>query len=129
MLAVMKKFLAVLAVAVVTTSVTGCFKTQEGRRRAGLPGVKDTIESRYERPVEQVYESARATLAFNGAITKQNDPARILEAKVNNRTVWVRVDEVEPRVARVFVQARKNGAAGDIHLAAEIDKQIALRLR
>ena len=125
----MKKFLAVLAVAVATTSLTGCFKTQEGRRRAGLPGVKDTIESRYERPVEQVFESARATLAFNGAITKQNDPARILEAKVNNRTVWVRVDEVEPRVSRVFVQARKNGAAGDIHLAAEIDKQIALRLR
>lgn len=129
MLGGMKKFLAVLSVAVATTSLTGCYKTQEGQRRAGLPGVKDTIESRYERPVEQVYESARATLAFNGAITKQNDPARILEAKVNNRVVWVRVDEVEPRVARVFVQARKNGAAGDIHLAAEIDKQIALRLR
>lgn len=129
MLSQMKKLFSVLAVAVVTTSLSGCFKTQEGRRRAGLPGVKDTIESRYERPVEQVYESARATLAFNGAITKQNDPARILEAKVNNRTVWVRVDEVEPRVSRVFVQARRSGARGDINLAAELDKQIALRLR
>ncbi len=125
----MKKLFTVLAVAVATTALSGCFKTQEGRRRAGLPGVKDTIESRYERPVEQVYESARATLAFNGAITKQNDPARVLEAKVNNRTVWVRVDEVEPRVSRVFVQARRSGARGDINLAAELDKQIALRLR
>jgi len=125
----MKKSLAVLSVLIVSTAVSGCFKTQEGRRRAGLPGVKDTIESRYERPVEQVYESARATLAFNGAITKQNDPARILEAKVNNRTVWVRVDEVEPRVSRVFVQARRGATRGDINLAAELDKQIALRLR
>jgi hypothetical protein len=39
------------------------------------------------------------------------------------------VDEVEPRVARVYVQARKNGGKADIHLAAELDKQIALRLR
>ena len=125
----MKKLVAVLMIAATTAAVTGCYKTQEGRRRAGLPGLKDTIESRYERPVDQVYESARATLAFNGAITKQNDPARILEAKVNNRTVWVRVDEVEPRVSRVFVQARRNGSRGDIQLAAELDKQIALRLR
>ncbi len=125
----MKKLVSVLLIAATTAAATGCYKTQEGRRRAGLPGVKDTIESRYERPVDQVYESARATLAFNGAITKQNDPARILEAKVNNRTVWVRVDEVEPRVSRVFVQARRNGSRGDINLAAELDKQIALRLR
>jgi len=109
--------------------MSGCYKTQEGRRRAGLPGVKDTIEGRYERPVEQVYESARATLAFNGKITQQNDSARVLEAQVNNRTVWIRVDEVEPRVSRIFVQARRSGARGDINLAAELDKQIALRLR
>ena len=125
----MKKFFAVFAVVVAVTTVSGCYKTQEGRRQAGIPGVKDTIESRYERPVDQVYESARATLAFNGAITKQNDPARVIEAKVNNRTVWVRVDEVEPRVSRVFVQARRSGSRGDINLAAELDKQIALRLR
>ena len=125
----MKKFFSVLVVVAGTALLTGCFKTQEGRRQAGLPGLKDTIESRYERPVEQVYESARATLAFNGAITKQNDPARVLEAKVNNRTVWVRVDEVEPRVSRIYVQARRRATKADINLAAELDKQIALRLR
>jgi len=125
----MKKFLSVFVVVAGTALLTGCFKTQEGRRQAGLPGLKDTIESRYERPVEQVYESARATLAFNGSITKQNDSARVLEAKVNNRTVWVRVDEAEPRVSRVYVQARRRGTKADINLAAELDKQIALRLR
>ena len=125
----MKKFFSAVTLALVTTALVGCYKTQEGRRRAGIPGIKDTIESRYERPVGQVYESARATLAYNGAITEQNDVARVLQAKVNNRTVWVRVDEVEPNVTRIFVQARRSGARGDITLASEIDKQIALRLR
>ena len=125
----MKNFLTVLSVGVIVLALPGCFKTQQGTRQLGMPGVKDTLESRYERPVDQVYESARATLAFNGTITKQNDPAHLLEAKVNNRTVWVRVDEVEPRVSRIFVQARRSGARGDINLSAELDKQIALRLR
>ena len=125
----MKKNFVVAVIAIATLGLSGCYQTQEGRRRPGLPYLKDTIESRYERPVEQVYESAKATLAFNGVITMEGAPTHLLEAKVNDRMVWVRVDEVEPRVARVFVQARKNGGKGDINLAAELDKQIALRLR
>ena len=125
----MKKYFALVAVSVAAVSLSGCYQTQEGRHRPGLPYLNDTIESRYERPMEQVYESAKATLAFNGVITMEGIPTHVLEAKVNDRTVWVRVDEVEPRVTRVFVQARRHGGKGDIHLAAELDKQIALRLR
>ena len=40
------------------------------------------------------------------------------------RTVWVAVDEIEPKVSRVRVQARTKGGRGDIDLASEIDKQI-----
>ncbi len=131
----MKKFVvsAVLAVAVATGA--GCYKTQEGRYSAGVPFSKDTIESRYERPADQVYEAAKATLEFNGALLMEgstvvgNTAARTLSGKVNKRSLWVRVDEVEPRVTRVQVQARKSGGRGDVDLASEIDKQIALRLR
>ncbi len=125
----MKKFLAVLAVGVAAVAFTGCYSTQEGRHRVGVPFSKDTIESRYERPVDQIYEAAKATLTFNGQLTGENTLNKVLTAKVNDRTIWVRVDEVEPRVGRVFVQARKGSGAGDIALASEIDKQIALRLR
>lgn len=124
---------AVLAVAVL--SGAGCYKTKEGRYRAGMPFSKDTIESRYERPVDQVYQAAKATLEFNGALTAEgasttsDASARMLTGKVNNRSLWVRVDEVEPRITRVQVQARRSSGRGDVDLAAEIDKQIALRLR
>jgi len=105
----MKKLVVAAVLAAVVMSGAGCYKTKEGRYRAGMPFSKDTIESRYERPVEQVYESARATLAFNGSITKQNDSARVLEAKVNNRTVWVRVDEAEAE-AHACMVANADGA-------------------
>lgn len=131
----MKKIVvaAVLAVAVATGA--GCYKTQEGRYSAGVPFSKDTIESRYERPADQVFEAAKATLDFNGALLTEgstsvgNTAARTLTGKVNKRSLWIRVDEIEPRVTRVQVQARKSGGRGDVDLASEIDKQIALRLR
>jgi hypothetical protein len=131
----MKKFViaAVLAAAVATGA--GCYKTQEGRCSPGIPFSKDTIESRYERPADQVYEAAKATMDFNGALVSEgsstvgNTAARTLTGKVNKRSLWIRVDEVEPRVTRVQVQARKSGGRADVDLASEIDKQIALRLR
>jgi hypothetical protein len=125
----MKKFLAVLVLAVGASLATGCYKSQEGGYKAGVPFAKDSIEGRYERPVEQVYEAAKATLAFNGALSGENTLGKVLTGNVNGRKVWVKVDEVEPRVSRVIVQARRSGGRGDIDLAAELNTQIALRLR
>ncbi len=131
----MKKIVVVAVLAVAVATGAGCYKTQEGRYSAGVPFSKDTIESRYERPADQVFEAAKATLDFNGALltegstTVGNTAARTLTGKVNKRSLWIRVDEIEPRVTRVQVQARKSGGRGDVDLASEIDKQIALRLR
>lgn len=131
----MKKLVVATALVVAFLAGAGCYKTKEGRYRAGVPFSKDTIESRYERPVDQVYQAAKATLEFNGALNSEGSSAtgdtasRTLTGKVNKRTLWVQVDEVEPRVTRVQVQARKSGGRGDVDLASEIDKQIALRLR
>lgn len=131
----MKKLVVATALVVAVLAGAGCYKTKEGRYRAGVPFSKDTIESRYERPVDQVYQAAKATLEFNGALNSEasvatgDTAARTLTGKVNKRTLWVQVDEVEPRVTRVQVQARKSGGRGDVDLASEIDKQIALRLR
>lgn len=131
----MKNVLAVALIAMAAVGGAGCYKTQEGGYRAGVPFSKDTIESRYERPVAQVFQAAKATLAYNGALiaevssTKAEGSAQTLTGRVNGRSLWVSVDEVEPRITRVLVQARKTGGIGDVDLAAEIDKQIALRLR
>lgn len=122
------KISAVVAAALLAGLGTGCYSTVDGRTKAGVPWAKDTIESRYERPSQQVFEAAKATLAFNGTLQGENTITKVLTAMVDTRTVYVKVDDVEPKVSRVTVQVRTKGGGSDIDLASEIDKQIALRL-
>jgi hypothetical protein len=126
---VMKKFAGIALAALALATTTGCYRTQEGRVSAGVPFAKDTIESRYERPASQLFEAAKAALAYNGTPTSEDVVRKTLAAKVNNRSVFIKVEELEPNISRIFVQARKSGGRGDIILASELDKQIALRLR
>jgi hypothetical protein len=107
---------------------TGCYSTVDGRVKAGVPFSKDKIEGRYERPVDQVFAAAKEVMKFNGALEGENTIGKTLWGKVDTRTVWIKVEEVDPKVSRVIVQARKKGGGRDIDLASEIDKQIALRL-
>jgi hypothetical protein len=79
--------------------------------------------------VPQIFEAAKQVLKYNGTLTAENTINHSLEGKVDTRTVWIAVDEVEPKVSRVRTQVRTKGGGGDIDLAAEIDKQIALGLR
>jgi hypothetical protein len=92
------------------------------------PLAKDTIEGRYERTVDEVFEASKKVLTFNGTLYGENTISKILEAKIDTRTVWVAVDPAEPKVTRVRVQARRKGGTADIFLASEIEKQIALQL-
>jgi hypothetical protein len=107
---------------------TGCYQTQEGRLKAGMPFSSDTFEAKYERPLEEVYQAARKTLAYNGTITSENTVSRTITAKIDTRTVWMRVEQAEPMISRLLVQAR-NGGRADLPLAAELDKQTALNLK
>jgi len=53
---------------------------------------------------------------------------RTVQGKVNQRSVYVRVEQVDPKVTGVTVQTRTSAGVSDIDLAAQIDKQIALKL-
>lgn len=119
----------VAVVALALVAIAGCYTSVDGRMRTGVPFSKDTIESRYERPVDVIFAAAKEVLSFNGKLYGENTIAKTLEAKIDTRTVWVFVDEIEPKVSRVKVQARRKGGSGDVDLASEIDKQIALRLK
>ena len=131
------KVLAVLLIAIAVV-VTGCVETVSGNHQAGVPFVKDKIESRYERPSDQVYQAAKQVIQFNGVLGAEkiihgrtnavDQVAKVLEGKVSQTTVWVSVEQVERNVSAVAVQTRTRGGAADIDLAAEIDKQIALKL-
>jgi hypothetical protein len=125
------KFLAVIAgVAVVAA---GCVGTATGRKTAAVPWVKDKFESRYERPAPQIFEAAKEVVRLNGALLSETtlhgtNTVLALEGKVNQRNVWISVEQIEPKVALVVVQARTKGGGTDLDLVRELDKQIALKL-
>jgi phage host-nuclease inhibitor protein Gam len=126
----MKKniFLAVVC-AVLALNLTGCVSTVDGRSKAGVPWLKDKIESKYERPVKEVTEAARAALKANGTIISDDLVTGTITAKVDTRTVYVKVTEIDKKVTQVLTQVRTKGGGADVDLAAEIDKQIALQLQ
>lgn len=113
----------------------GCVGTVDGRHRAGVPFVKDKIEGRYERSPDQVFAAAREVVRFNGTLVREStvlggtNTVRVLEGKVNQRSVWVRVEPVDAKVTSVLVQVRTKGGRKDINLTHELEKQIALQLR
>jgi hypothetical protein len=126
-----KIFAAILGLAVV---VTGCVDTVAGRKTAGVPFIKDTIDARYERPMDDVFKAAKDVIAFNGTLINesllygQTNQVKTVEGRVNQRNVWIRIEQVDPKQTAVSVQTRTPGGGSDIDLAAEIDKQIALKL-
>lgn len=122
-------FYALLAAVCLVSLTPGCYTTVEGHKKAGLPLRKDRIESRYERKPAEVFAAAKVVLAHMGTLTGENTIASTLEAKVDNNTVWVKVAEVEPGISQVSVQARRSSLAGNVDLASEVDKRIALELQ
>ena len=112
----------------------GCVDTVSGRKTGGWPLVKDKVEGRYERPLDDVFKAAKDVIIANGILSNESilhnetNTVKTAEGKVNQRTVWVRVEGVDPKVTAVQVQTRTQGGAADIDLAHEIEKQIALKL-
>ena len=115
--------------------MAGCVGTVNDRSTPGVPFVKDRVEGQYERSVEQVFQASRdvvsslGTLSNESTLYNQTNTVKTVQGKVNQRTVWVRVEGVDPKpITRVTVQARTQGGGVDVDLAHEIEKQIAIRL-
>ena len=114
--------------------VAGCVDTVTGRKAGGVPFIKDRLEGRYERPLNQVYEAAKDVVKFNGTLISESilhtetNEVKTVEGKVNQRSVWVRIEAVDPKVTGVVVQTRTPGGVSDMDLAHEIEKQIAIKL-
>jgi hypothetical protein len=112
----------------------GCVNTVTGERTAGVPFVKDKIEARYEKPMEPVFQAARQVIAENGVLVTEGtlygqtnamgNMVKTIQGKVDQRTVWVRVEQLDPKTTATVVQTRTSGGVSDIDLAAQIDKQI-----
>jgi hypothetical protein len=90
--------------------------------------VKDQFVSRYNRPLGQLLAATRTVLSRNGTAIIENAVNNSFEYKVNERRVFVKCREIEPRVSEVVIQARTKFGGGDLETARDLDKQIALQL-
>lgn len=120
-------FISSILVCALIAFVTGCVDTVDGHVKAGMPIAKDTIAKRFDRPAPLCAAAARKVLTDSGKLTVDHIAANTLEAQINERTVWVRVEAVDSQISQVSVQARSKWGT-DIELAADISTKIALQL-
>lgn len=131
----MKTKMLMVWLSVLALVAVGCVSTVSGNKRAGVPFLKDTVEGRYQRSVEQVYTAAKdaihdmgGTVNLESTIHNETNSVKTITGKLNLRHVYVRVEPAETEVTAVAVQARTQGGNPDVALAHEIEKQIALKL-
>ena len=105
------KLFSVLAIALAIT--VGCVSTPTGHSTAAVPFVKDSVEGRYERPVQQVYTAAKDVIRFNGTllseVTQHSTNGTIvlaIEGRVQSRKVFVGVKDLDGKITEVAVQVR-----------------------
>jgi hypothetical protein len=114
--------------ALLAVSLCGCVSTLDGRKEAGFPLLKDQVVRVYERPVMQVWAAAKDVLNANGNIFSEDVMQSTVSARVDTRTVRIKVESMDQKTTRMTVQARTKGWGTDLDLAGEIDKQVAIRL-
>jgi hypothetical protein len=128
------KIFSVLATAAVLIATIGCVQTVTDRTTPGVPVFKDSFENRYERTVDQAFEAAKTVISNNGVMNtesilhNQTNLVKTIEGKVNQRSVWVRVEGIDPKVTSVRVQARTPNGTPDTDLAHQIATEIAVKL-
>ena len=127
------KILLVLGGVVASLPFIGCVDTVTDKKTTWVPA-KDIIEGRYERSVDQVHAAALEVIKFDGTLVNESiihsetNLVKTVEGRINQRNVWVRVEQVDPKVTSVKVQTRTPAGGTDIDLAHQVEKEIALKL-
>jgi hypothetical protein len=129
----LKTIAALIALSTVVAVMTGCVSTETGEKKAGVPFIKDSFTGQYERPVDQVFQAAKDVSNQMGQLTKEGTlyengvAVKTIEAFINDRNVWMRIEPVD-KLTSVTVQARTKAGGSDMDLVHEVEKQIAVKL-
>ena len=115
-------------------ATVGCVSTVNDRTTMGVPFVKDRVEGRYVRTVDQVFEASKEVIKKDGVITRdgnlyETNVVKVVEGRVNQCHIWVRVQPVDQKTTSVTVQARTKAGGSNMDLAFQIEKEIALTLK
>src|ERR1051325_4629838 len=93
------KILLALVGTISTLAFIGCVETVGDKKTNWVP-VKDTIEGRYERSVDQVHAAAVEVIKFDGTLVSESimhsetNLVKTVEGRINQRNVWVRGEQV-----------------------------------
>ncbi len=122
------KWMFVLLAGLVSGLLSGCVGTLDGGHRAGNPLSNDSVEGRYERSPQEIWTAAKDIVQHHGTLLSEDMVKNTLEANIDERKVWIFIQEVDSKTTRVIVQVRKKNGNGDMQLASFLDKEIAVRL-
>lgn len=130
----MMKTILLTLLAGLALGLSGCVNTVTQQRTGGVPAFRDRVEGRYQRPLNQVFDAAKRALnsygnvSAEGTLHTSTNQVRILEGFVNQNSIYVRVEALEPRLSLVVVQVRSKWGGTDLQTAHELEKRVALEL-
>ena len=123
------KWIFSLSLAIAAIGLSGCIETVDGGHRATWnPIAKDRVEGRYDRPPAEIWAATKDVFKHQGTLVSEDVLKNVLEASVDERTIWVKIDEFDTKTTRVIVQAHTKGGVPDLEMAGYIKEQIAIRL-
>jgi hypothetical protein len=99
-----------------------------------MPFGRDSVGGRYQRSVDEVYGAAIKVINTDGTLLTEYIPhdttntVRALKGRVNQNTVWMRVEAVDPQISQIMVEARTKMGIQDLDMAHELEKEVALQL-
>ena len=123
------KWIFSLSLAVAALALSGCVETPGGGRApTWTPLAKSRVEGRYDRPPAEIWAATKDVIKHQGTLVSEDVLKNVLEASVDERTVWIKIDEFDTKTTRVIVQAQTKGGVADLEMAGYIKEQIAIRL-
>jgi hypothetical protein len=114
--------------------VTGCVSTVDEHKTFGVPGIKDSAEASYERSPAEILQAVKEIMVSKGVLNPESiiyidqKQVKTVEGKINQRTVWVRIEPVDAKVTKITIQTRTRGGGSDMELAHQFDKEVAIKL-
>jgi hypothetical protein len=123
------KWIFPLSLVAAVLALSGCTSTLDDHKRMTWnPIAKDTVEGRYDRSPAEIWAATKDVLKHQGVIVRDDTVKNVVEASVDERVVWVKVEEFDTKTTRVLVQSQTKGGVADLEMASFIKEQIAIRL-
>ena len=104
-----KSIILALGIAGISLYLCGCIFLVGGAVGAlgGYAISNDTIQGEIDKTFESLWKNSVDVLDILGAVTMEDKPRGLIEAKVNGAAVKIMIEQLTPKTSRFRVAARK----------------------